>query len=184
MSMSLHGPSFARARKWSSIFMETGTHRGGGLYGAMLAHFEQFHTIEISRELSDEARRNMGVCFGRIHYYVGDSGVLLPQVLTAIRDKCSILLDAHLVADDNLSLAASGDCPLRRELEALAKSYRRDHLIMVDDIDLCGGPKMAGLSLLAVKGLIWNINPGYRFDIVDGVRPKMLLFALPPGFND
>ena len=183
MSMSLHGPSWELARKWSDKLVETGTYLGGGVYGALLARFEQIHTIEISRELSEEARRNMGVVFGRVHYYVGDSAVLLPQILTAIREKCSILLDAHLVADDSRSKEASRECPLKKELESLATAYRNDHLIMVDDIDLCGGPEMADLTLPQVTSMLLKINSAYTFRILDGVRPKMLLVAIPPGFT-
>ena len=184
MSMSLHSTSFERARRWSPIFVETGTYRGGGVLGAVMAKFETIITCEISQELSDIARANMGTQFGRVTYLVGDSGKLLTEMLWKAGNKSVVLLDAHLVASDTLSEAAAGklDCPLWNELQALKTAHRHDHLVMIDDIDLCGGPEMGGLELAEVKAELLSINPGYKFEIWAGVRPAMLLMAIPPGF--
>lgn len=188
MSMSVASDTFTLARKYSDTFVETGTHKGWGLLGATYARFERMFTCEISEGFFNEARANMGTQFGKIHYYLGDSA---HGILTMLNDAgdvpCAILLDAHVIEGDSESQRAGQQagtvCPLREELAALALAERSDHLVMVDDIDLCGSSHLAWIGLEEVKRRLLDINPGYTFRFLGGVRPAMLLMACPPGFN-
>ena len=157
MSMSLHSHSFEYARKWSDTFVETGTHVGGGVLGAVMAGFKRIFTCDLHPELIEEAKRNMGVQFGRVNYFVGQSWVLLPRMLKMADCKCAILLDAHAMSDT----APQTDefFPLRAELEALAIEPRK-HLILIDDIDLCGTPHLGGITLDSVETLLERDQSG------------------------
>lgn len=188
MSMSVASDTFTLARKYSDTFVETGTHKGLGLLGATYARFERMFTCEISSAFQEEAIKNMGFQFGRIRYFLGTSVWGLPEMLREAGDvPCAILLDAHVIEGDSESQrageAAGTVCPLREELAALALAERRDHLAMVDDIDLCGSSHLAWIGLEEVKRRLLDINPGYTFRFLGGVRPAMLLMACPPGFN-
>jgi hypothetical protein len=186
--MSVASDTFAIARRYSDTFVETGTHKGLGLLGATYARFERMFTCEISRTFQNEAEANMGHQFGKIRYYLGSSENRLPQMLDDAGDvACAILLDAHVVQGDQESEEAAAHagkaCPLREELAALALAKRRDHLVMIDDIDLCGTSHLAWIGLEEVKRRLLDINPGYTFRLLGGVRPAMLLMACPPHFN-
>lgn len=177
MSMSIPSDTFRYARQWSECFVETGTHHGLGLLAATYARFERMHTCEIDPETIAAAKANMGVQFGKINYYLGDSALMLTRMLEAADEKCVVLLDAHVMGED----ATAGRCPLRDELGALAEADRFDHLVLIDDIDLCGTPRLGGITLFEVVGALQNINPLYQFCRLDGIRPKMLLVAVPKG---
>lgn len=185
MSMSLHGDTFNFARKYSEDFVETGSYVGGGLLGATYARFERLYTCDVSEDFLARAKANMGTQFGRIRYYLGSSGDCLPKMLgDAQGRRCSILLDAHVISGDRTSERAAEyvgtDCPLREELDAIAKHFRKDHLVMVDDIDLCGTHHLAGIGRAEVERRLLDINPDYTFRVWHGVRRDMLLMAVPP----
>lgn len=184
MSMSVTSETFAFARKYSDCLVETGTYHGAGLLGATYARFERMLTCELSPILQDIAVQNMGSQFGKITYYSGNSGDWLPEMLKAAGKRCVVLLDAHVVGGDsdcsNAITPGATVCPLREELAALAKADRHDHLILVDDIDLCGTHHLAGITYDEVIASLKQINGAYSFRIFDGIRPAMLLAAIPP----
>lgn len=177
MSMSIPSDTFTYARQWSECFVETGTHRGLGLLAATYARFERMHTCEIDPVLKWEAQNNMGTQFGKIHYYLGDSGTMLTKMLEAADERCAVLLDAHVMGDDP---DVADGCPLRGELIALINADRDDHLVLIDDIDLCGTPRLGGITLSEVLAALKIVNPAYSFALLNGIRPKMLLVAYPP----
>ena len=178
MSMSLHSDSFRYMRRWTEVFLETGTHVGGGVLGAVMAGFKEIYTCELDPFLISRARDNMGTQFGRAHYYAGSSSVCLPKMLKdAGVGKFSILLDAHATQGTDPS-----ECPLRRELEILRAADRHDHLIAVDDYDLAGTDHLGGMTASELLSALKDINSGYYFERLNGVREKMLLVAVPPGF--
>ena len=178
MSMSLHSQSFEFLRKWSEVFVETGTHLGGGVLGAVMAGFKQIYTCELFPEFSAQAKENMGTQFGRAHYYVGSSSDCLPRILKdAGGGRFSILLDAHATMG-----TVPCECPLRRELEILRAADRHDHLIAVDDFDSAGTDHLGGMTEGEILSMLKGINHGYHFKLLDGVRQKMLLVACPPGY--
>ena len=178
MSLSVASDTFRIARRYSATLIETGTHIGLGLLGATYAGFERMITCELFEAILEQAKKNMGSQFGKISYYHGDSADCLPMMLReAGQIPCAILLDAHATAGTEPSR-----CPLTRELAVLKNTSRNDHLVMVDDFDLAGTPHLGGLGLSDIIERLREINPGYTFHELGGVRPKMLLMAAPPGF--
>ena len=178
MSMSLHSQSFEYMRRWSETFIETGTNIGGGVLGAVMAGFKEIYTCELDAWLLFAATQNMGTQFGHARYYRGSSAECLPRMLKDAGDgRFSILLDAHATAGTDPS-----DCPLRRELEILRAADRHDHLIAVDDFDLAGTEHLGGMTENEILSALKGINSGYYFEQLNGVRPKMLLVAVPPGY--
>jgi hypothetical protein len=181
MSLSLPSQTFELARHWSPVFVETGTHVGGGVLGAVVARFERIYTCDIDGVMLTQAQHNMGTQFERVRYFLGDSAKCLPEMLSLAGKQAVILLDAHDMGDTPQAKA----CPLRDELETL-RAYGRNgnDIIMVDDVDLCGTPRLGNITLDEVKERILRLNGAYKFRLLDGLtRPKMLLFAAPHEFN-
>jgi hypothetical protein len=178
-SMSIPSDTFRYARQWSEVYVETGTATGLSLLAATYARFERMYTCEIDPQMRRIAEVNMGCQFGKIRYFLGDSGTQLTAMLEAAGEKCVVLLDAHVMGeawDD-----AEGGCPMRAELLSLENADRSDHLVLVDDVDLCGTPRLSGITFSEVLAALRTVNAGYQFCFLDGIRPKMLLVAAPPG---
>lgn len=175
--MSVPLPTYARARRWSETLIETGTHDGHGVMAALLAGFKHVHTVELDPELMKRARSEVGGQWGAVQYYCGDSSELLGKILGEFAvTPVAVLLDAHpMNGGEEVG-------PLRKELEALKRAPRHDHLIMVDDFDLVGH-EIAGITQHEVRTLLYAINHGYNFVVLDGhTRSQALLMAIPPGY--
>lgn len=183
-SMSVLPVSFAFARRWSDSYVETGTYKGGSLCAAADADFRRLYTCDANRDFMQRAHKNMRRWGAVVHYHVGDSPQMLPLMLDEAGCRCAILLDAHGIRKERDSFAVVDPFPLPRELAVLRREYRCDHLIMVDDIDQCGTPKMGNIARSDVEAALKAINPEYTFRLFDGVRPEMLLVAVPPGYPD
>ena len=112
---------------------------------------------------------------------------MLPVMLKMIGKPCVVLLDAHVVSGDSECERSVKDynlsaCPLREEILALHSAEFHGHLVLIDDIDLAGTHHLAGITLEEIVTSLLHINEGYRFRVLDGIRPKMLLAAAPPGW--
>lgn len=155
--------------------METGTHEGGGVHGAVMAKFERILTCDVDPAMTAAAERNNGTLWGRIRYFTGQSHERL-RVMLAQDAKAVVLLDAHPPLP-YLTLH-----PLAEELGVIKEQSRSDHLIIVDDVDLCSDlPE--GIKESEIKAALLDINPAYTFEWHAGLtRNRSLLMALPPGF--
>lgn len=187
MSMSVPSDTFKWARAFSDTLVETGTYQGRGVQGALLAGFEHVYTCEISLPILLGAKNNIGEWFGGVHYAHGSSSEMLPAMLRMSGKPSAVLLDAHVVPGNVLCEDAAKDagtvCPLREELMALQSASFHGHLVLIDDIDLAGTHHLAGITLEEIVTSLLHINEGYRFRVLDGIRPRMLLAAAPPGWT-
>lgn len=117
-------------------FVETGTYRGDTTR-LVSPLFDRVYTIEGS-EVRYEAADSLEWP-DNVTRICGDSGEALSRVLGSIDDPCLIFLDAHWIAN-GLPLANDPlqenlpPCPLRNELEAIARSrWNGNHALMIDD---------------------------------------------------
>ena len=114
------------------VFIETGT-ANGDTPAALMRYFEQLHTIEVGEDQYKAAVRRFRD--SNVRCYHGDSGQILPEILTEIGDQRALLwLDGHYCGGDR----ADKDTPILEELEAIF-STGVDHVILIDDARLFEG---------------------------------------------
>ncbi len=120
------------ADKYSlKTFVETGTFRGSTTEIASKI-FEKVITIELSEELYKAAKEKFKDA-SSVSCLLGDSSVVLRELIKSIPEDVLFFLDAHWAG--NLSTRANSDSPLLDELAVLSKrnSQHRD-LIIIDDV--------------------------------------------------
>lgn len=122
-------PGFPR-----KCFIETGTYKG---YTTRLAarNFDLVHTIEIVKALSDEAQR-IGDSEDLINivYHVGDSLVILPEIVKRLPVEAVFMIDSHISGPDTSHNGIL--VPLLEELDIILKNYNKRSIFIIDDVRL------------------------------------------------
>lgn len=114
-------------------FVETGTYRGDTIF-AMEPLFSTLHTIEIKKEFHDACKAKYQG--SKIHFHLGDSSKVLPQVLSEIQGDAIFFLDGHWSSKD--TGRGEKDVPLFEELDAIHTLLSSRALIIIDDYRLFG----------------------------------------------
>ncbi len=117
------------ARYGTSTLIETGTYRGDMIY-AMKGNFEQIYSIELSNDLASKATRRFQP-YRHIKILVGDSGEILPQILSNISVPCLFWLDGHF--SGGFTAKGRADTPVSNELAAILGHKIKTHIILIDD---------------------------------------------------
>ena len=121
-------------RSGARVFIETGTYYGNMLR-ACLDHFDRLVSMEIQKHFYRRAQRRFA-SKSQVTLLHGDSGKLLPEVLTTIKRPCLFWLDAHYSC--GLTGRADLETPICRELEAIFRHPHR-HTILIDDANAFDG---------------------------------------------
>lgn len=112
-------------------FIETGTHLGDTL--AYMAHNEniQYTSIELADGYYQQAKGRFK-SYANVESLHGDSGVLMPSVLSKLTTLALFWLDGHYSG----GLTAQGECdtPVSAELQAILASSCKAHVILIDDV--------------------------------------------------
>lgn len=159
------------AKQYScETFVETGT-----FYGQMVEAVRNFFTIVLSVELSQSLyeynKRKYSKC-KNVHLYLGDSGILMGEMMKIISGRGLFWLDGHYSGPGT----AKGDaeCPVMVELNTIQKHYRNDHCILIDDARCFDGSHDYP-DFSEVKRKLLKINPNYNIAI-----DYDCIIALPP----
>jgi hypothetical protein len=107
-------------------FVETGTFLGDGCSFAARI-FPSVTTIEVNAQYHAAARQRYGSL--PIRFLLGDSAVVLPEVVAQLSGPAMFWLDGHAGGGH---FGPDDDCPLLAELDAIARSPF-PHYILVDD---------------------------------------------------
>ena len=104
---------------------------------------------------------------------ITDDSTNLKNYLSDIQGKTLFFLDAHIQANMGDKSNYQRICPLIEELEAIATSSIKDHIICVDDLRIITGCKWGDYAedidlLKMIKEKVLEINPDYKFDRLDG----------------
>ncbi len=144
--------------------IETGTYAGEMVW-AMKDRFESIFSIELSEHLARRACRRFRA-LPHIRILHGDSGTLLPSLLSRISTRCLFWLDGHYSA----GITAKGETasPVMHEIATILHHPIEDHVILVDDARLFteadGFP-----SLDRLRDLVLLRRPHWDFSVRNDV---------------
>lgn len=146
------------------VFIETGTYRGD-MIQAMQSNFDELHSVELSERLFRRAQNRLAGN-PKITLHLGDSAVVLSDILTNLEGPAMLWLDAHY--SGGFTARGDLDSPVVDELKAIARNGCAQHLILVDDarcFDGTGGyPTMNELRVM-----VGSLFPTHGFHCQDDV---------------
>jgi hypothetical protein len=116
----------------AKIFVETGTYYGHTTKWAS-TQFTQVFTIELSEYLYSLTKDQL-LSMGNIIPNLGDSRIVLPQILKKIDGNIVFWLDGHY--STGVTAGADDPCPLMKELEIILQR-NNDDIILIDDARCC-----------------------------------------------
>jgi hypothetical protein len=156
-------------RNMNPVFIETGSLYGDGIQAALDAGFETIYSIELSPGLYDYCKNRFKAKLN-VNLILGDSGEILGELMKTIAGPVTLWLDSHY--SEGETARGKEDCPLMREIDAIAEHPVKTHTILIDDLR-CWNMKDHGFDLQTLMRKIHLINPGYLFMLEDG-RDKYL----------
>ena len=114
--------------------IETGTHLGASSF-LFSGVFNTVDTIEADRLLHESSCQFLTLHTTNVCCHLGDSSIILPQIINLRKDKTLVFLDAHY--SGGVTSSEFGICPLINELEILQQASS-DLVIVIDDIRCVG----------------------------------------------
>lgn len=147
-------------RRRFRTFIETGTFTGE-MVAAMRPHFDRLISIEMAPAIYEGTKRRFAGD-SRVQLLLGDSGVLLPEVLAALDHPALFWLDGHYMG--GRTARADLDSPVQRELAALLRHPTRGHLVLIDDARLFTGTE-GYPTFDDLRALVLRERPGSRVDL-------------------
>lgn len=111
------------------ILIESGTYFGDMVH-AMRNHFSKIYSIELDNNLFEKARnRFSGI--NHINIIHGDSGKIIYDIISDIKEPCIFWLDGHYSG----GVTAKGDIhtPILQELGFILNHPLKNHVILIDD---------------------------------------------------
>lgn len=141
-------------------FVETGTFTGEMVH-AMRPHFDEIVSIELVPALCDAASARFAGD-AHVHILQGDSALVLPRVLSTLRDPALFWLDGHFMGGD----AGQGqhDSPIAAEIRALLNHPVRGHVVLVDDARLFTG-EGGYPTIEQFRTIVQTLRPGTTVDV-------------------
>jgi hypothetical protein len=122
--------------------------------------FDKVYSIEFDERLHYNAK--MRYSTNKLKFLLGDSSIVLPELLPTINDNVIFFLDGHW----SLGITGRGakDCPLVEEITHINNLFRNKAIIIIDDFRLFGTAPSDGICTVD-----WvNINKDDLLAIVKG----------------
>lgn len=165
-------------------YLETGlyyaTKKDASIHQAINSKFSKIYSIELRKDLvyigNNILREEIST--GRVKLINDDSNNLL-SVLTnesnkeSFNNKTLFFLDAHV---DNQNIRNFKNmCPLFNEIDAISKLFRKDNIILIDDLRILnqeypwGEQSYGKINFIEkIKEKILEINSEYKFKTLNG----------------
>ena len=141
-------------------FIETGTHLGDTVADVANDRSVSCHSIELDQHLYRQAH-NRFRNWQNVKTYQGDSGEVLPQILTTLHGPALFWLDGHY--SGGVTAKGEADTPISIELQAILESGIKGHVVLIDDARCFDGtsdyPFIEDLLALVRR------NANYRIEI-------------------
>jgi len=147
-----------------TTFVETGTYEGE-MVDAVKTCFKKIYSVELSSALFERAKDRFKL-YEHITMLRGDSGEILPNLLSDLRSPVLFWLDAHY----SHGVTARGDLetPILRELGALLHHEVSGHVILIDDARLFTGDHDYPTAE-QVRQFVLSSRPELKFSIHDDI---------------
>lgn len=150
------------------VAIETGTLRGE--FTVLLPSlFPTVHTIELSMALYAQ----LPIEDKRINWHLGDSRIVMRDLLPTIKETCLFFLDAHWfnsrIEGRSDGVVGHGDFPLWGELDLIAQRPFAD-LVVVDDFHAFGldrGTDYAGWESVTPESLSARLGRVVKHEVID-----------------
>lgn len=152
-----------------NIFIETGTYEGRTI-AKFKDMYKTYHTIEIVEAFYNKTRSKYSDC-KNLHFHLGNSPVVLKELIKDIDEPVTFWLDAHYQGGKQ-----PGDtlAPIKSELEVIKSHPINTHMIMIDDVRLF---RNYGTTVEEVTQLLKGINENYKIEFHPGMNPKDVIVA-------
>jgi hypothetical protein len=147
-----------------SVLVETGTALGE-MVDAQKDNFKKIYSIELGVELFEKAKKRFKND-KNITIVQGDSGKVLPNVLSEINEPAIFWLDGHYSA--GVTAKGDTDCPIFDELESIFNSKKFNHVLLIDDARLFNGHGDYP-SIEKLTEFIKNRNSNYQLEVKDDI---------------
>jgi hypothetical protein len=144
--------------------IETGTFLGHMVY-AMRNRFESIISVELGPDLARRAQRRFRD-YPHIQILQGDSGEVLPRLLSNISRPSLFWLDGHYSA--GITAQGNSDTPVMIEVEAILEHKITGHVILIDDARCFNGTQDYP-TLDELRELFVRARPGYEFSVLNDV---------------
>jgi len=141
----------------TDYFVETGTFKGGAVKMAIEAGFSDIRSIDVDEAMYLAAVERFNND-SRVTLYHGDSLKLLSEMIADITEPITFWLDAH----DGNAGSGSVQAPLLEELRIIGEHCVKDHVILIDDVQLMGKSFWHDVTKEKVEEAIKKINPLYQ----------------------
>ena len=153
------------ARRFDThILVETGTYFGE-MIDATKHLFASIYSVELDETLCEKARKRFAK-FHHISVICGDSGELLPDILSDIGEPAVFWLDAHY--SGGVTAKADLDTPIVQELRSILSHPVVGHIILVDDAR-CFDGQSDYPTLEQVRELVAQYHPTWSFELCDDI---------------
>jgi hypothetical protein len=146
------------------VLIETGTYRGDMLY-ANRRTFDELHSIELDPGLYETACRRLAG-YSHVHIRLGDSAVVLPELLVGIERRLLFWLDGHATWGAGWGPELT---PIQEELAAILSHRVRDHVVLIDDARVFSAAGSVYPSIEEVRSLIVRSRPHWVVEVRDDV---------------
>jgi len=146
----------------TNVLIETGTFRGE-MIDACATLFKRIFSIELSNELFQEASKRFAHQ-KHISIMQGDSGKIMPEILSKINEPCLFWLDGHY--SGGFTAKGSKETPILQELAAILKHPVEHHVVLIDDARCFNGENDYP-TINELKNMILPCHPDWFFEIED-----------------
>jgi hypothetical protein len=177
MSRSLTGPVLQKYA-YNNYFLETGTHTGGGVQVAQYVGFQHIISIDIDEVFYKASKKLFAESESDIRLYLGDSAIILPEIINKIKEPITFWLDGHV---STRMVVGVIEVPLLIELDIIAEHPIKTHTILIDDRRMMGKIEKTDkpwshvwenvTEEKVIKKLL-EINPNYKIIYEDSVNAK------------
>lgn len=145
-------------------FIETGTYQGH-MVRAVRRCFERIWSVELDSKLFHAAQRRFRH-YKHISILHGDSGKVLPEILSILDVPCLFWLDSHYSGGETAK--GEQETPIRRELVEILTHPAAGHVILIDDARCFNGTHDYP-SLDELDEIIRKVRPSWIIEVKDDI---------------
>ncbi len=163
----------------NNIFIETGSYLGDGIQQALDAGFNKVISIELSDKYY-QISKDRFADNPNVKIVLGDSFLVLPDILKDITEPITFWLDGHNSGGDTgfgIFMA-----PLIQELNVIKDHKIKTHTILIDDMRLWPDKDaeqdiLLGFNKEDILNRLLELNKDYKISYEDGYQDNDILVA-------